>query len=668
MAVGLRRNARDWERIDGSRGVRRAPVPALRAAQPRVSDLRRGPAAAAIGAPAGRDGPHPARLSRAGSRGVVTPRPHRPRARVRRADRAAHRAHGHAAHRVRHRAHARPGSTHQLPRRADLSRQSGVLLPALRVQPGDARHAAVPGGVGGGRGVCRGPERGGGLCAGDRRPRGRRRRDRPPERADGRVELRGGRRRCGAARTQGRGARRVRAGGRAASSCSTCGCWSTRRRRATTSARPSGPASTGSSTAWSCRPRDATIPSPGRACPSSTASSAMALPSSPSCSAWPACTCCGADPGRAVPTCCSSRSWSSDRCCGRSRLRSASAAPRRSSTGPGRSCSSAWRSTRRSPRAGCMARASLPGRSGPALVLAVVGFLVAGGIVIGDNVGGRFPRPAPSTAAGPESVTDDAIAAARWLKDTSGPGHAVARRPGQRADLRQLRRPAAGRLERSDPVRRRDARADRRRAPAPRRDARRGRPAHHGAAAAVRPLLLPTRKRARRRTGSRSRAARSASSTTYDRSASSTTTATSPSTVPWRRPRGSADVGPDGPRPVAGGAQRRARLPRRAWRRSRSCSAALAGLPIEPLQVPAGLLVGLFAPGYLLLRATVGARMKSTLRLILPAPAHAGAGGAVRSARRGDAQRRERPGDAGWRSACAPSCSPWSRFGAGLSP
>ena len=57
-----------------------------------------------------------------------------------------------------------------------------------------------------------------------------------------------------------------------------------------------------------------------------------------------------------------------------------------------------------------------------------------------------------------------------------------------------------------------------------------------------------------------------------------------------------------------------------AWRPSRSCSAALAGLPIEPLQVPAGLLVGLFAPGYLLLRATVGARMKSTLRLILPLP------------------------------------------------
>ena len=61
---------------------------------------------------------------------------------------------------------------------------------------------------------------------------------------------------------------------------------------------------------------------------------------------------------------------------------------------------------------------------GAGLVLAVVGFLVAGGIVIGDNVGGRFPRPAPSTAAGPESVTDDAIAAARWLKETSGPGHA----------------------------------------------------------------------------------------------------------------------------------------------------------------------------------------------------------------------------------------------------
>ena len=38
---------------------------------------------------------------------------------------------------------------------------------------------------------------------------------------------------------------------------------------------------------------------------------------------------------------------------------------------------------------------------GAGLVLAVVGFLVAGGIVIGDNVGGRFPRPAPSTVGRP---------------------------------------------------------------------------------------------------------------------------------------------------------------------------------------------------------------------------------------------------------------------------
>ena len=116
--------------------------------------------------------------------------------------------------------------------------------------------------------------------------------------------------------------------------------------------------------------------------------------------------------------------WSSDRCCGRSRLRSASAAPRRSSTDlavpvprrghlrGGRRAQAAW-------------HRFAPWPLGAGLVLAVVGFLVAGGIVIGDNVGGRFPRPAPSTAAGPESVTDDAIAAARWLKETSGPGHAV---------------------------------------------------------------------------------------------------------------------------------------------------------------------------------------------------------------------------------------------------
>jgi hypothetical protein len=48
--------------------------------------------------------------------------------------------------------------------------------------------------------------------------------------------------------------------------------------------------------------------------------------------------------------------------------------------------------------------------------------------------------------------------------------------------------------------------------------------------------------------------------------------------------------------------------------------ASLAGMPLEPLQLPAGLLVGLFAPGYLLLRATVGSRLKGTLRLVLPVP------------------------------------------------
>jgi hypothetical protein len=54
------------------------------------------------------------------------------------------------------------------------------------------------------------------------------------------------------------------------------------------------------------------------------------------------------------------------------------------------------------------------------IVLAVLGCLVAGGIVIGDNIGGRFPRPEPSTSAGPESVSDDAIAAAEWLSATAG--------------------------------------------------------------------------------------------------------------------------------------------------------------------------------------------------------------------------------------------------------
>jgi uncharacterized membrane protein len=48
--------------------------------------------------------------------------------------------------------------------------------------------------------------------------------------------------------------------------------------------------------------------------------------------------------------------------------------------------------------------------------------------------------------------------------------------------------------------------------------------------------------------------------------------------------------------------------------------ATLAGLPLEPLQLPAGVVVGLFAPGYLLLRATVGGRLQGALRLVLPVP------------------------------------------------
>jgi hypothetical protein len=48
--------------------------------------------------------------------------------------------------------------------------------------------------------------------------------------------------------------------------------------------------------------------------------------------------------------------------------------------------------------------------------------------------------------------------------------------------------------------------------------------------------------------------------------------------------------------------------------------ASIAGLPLTPLRLPAGLVVGFFAPGYLLLRATVGDRMQSTMRLVLPVP------------------------------------------------
>ena len=66
---------------------------------------------------------------------------------------------------------------------------------------------------------------------------------------------------------------------------------------------------------------------------------------------------------------------------------------------------------------------SVPASVRRAAVVGVVGVVMAGGIVVGDNPGGRFPRPAPASAAGPESVTDAPIAAARWLLQTRGRDH-----------------------------------------------------------------------------------------------------------------------------------------------------------------------------------------------------------------------------------------------------
>ena len=57
-----------------------------------------------------------------------------------------------------------------------------------------------------------------------------------------------------------------------------------------------------------------------------------------------------------------------------------------------------------------------------------------------------------------------------------------------------------------------------------------------------------------------------------------------------------------------------------AWWRSPSSSALIAGLPLAPLRLPAGLLVGLFVPGYVLLRATVGGRLHGTMRFVLAVP------------------------------------------------
>jgi hypothetical protein len=66
---------------------------------------------------------------------------------------------------------------------------------------------------------------------------------------------------------------------------------------------------------------------------------------------------------------------------------------------------------------------TVPRNARRAAVVGVLGVVIAGGIVVGDNVGGRFPRPTPSSAAGPESVTDAPIAAARWLLQTTGRDH-----------------------------------------------------------------------------------------------------------------------------------------------------------------------------------------------------------------------------------------------------
>jgi hypothetical protein len=75
--------------------------------------------------------------------------------------------------------------------------------------------------------------------------------------------------------------------------------------------------------------------------------------------------------------------------------------------------------------AGLGVRALGARRVRPAVIAGIVAIVLAGGIVVGDNVGGRFPRPAPATAAGPESVTDAPISAARWLLETRGRDHAI---------------------------------------------------------------------------------------------------------------------------------------------------------------------------------------------------------------------------------------------------
>ena len=148
MAVGLRRGAREWERIAALAAfgallyvpyVLRSPEhPIFGEELLQLQSVR-----AARG-----DGSYPARLSRPRLRRALAARRHGHR---RRSSRASCRSPStrRAAARVRDRAHARAGRPHQLPGRPDLSRQSRVLLPPFRVRPGDARDTALPGRLGG---------------------------------------------------------------------------------------------------------------------------------------------------------------------------------------------------------------------------------------------------------------------------------------------------------------------------------------------------------------------------------------------------------------------------------------------------------------------------------------------------------------------------------------
>ncbi|MFQ3660997.1 MAG: hypothetical protein SNJ69_01240 [Chloroflexaceae bacterium] len=52
--------------------------------------------------------------------------------------------------------------------------------------------------------------------------------------------------------------------------------------------------------------------------------------------------------------------------------------------------------------------------------------LLIGGVVLGDNQAGRFHTYQISAASGPEAMTDDLVAAARWLAVQYGSGHRVA--------------------------------------------------------------------------------------------------------------------------------------------------------------------------------------------------------------------------------------------------